>query len=42
MVTDPEERRAYLVDVAHWGRTDLDPMVAQSPLIEVTIPGYPD
>ena len=41
VVTDPEERRAYLVDVAQaWGRTDLDRMVAQSPLIEVTIPGY--
>jgi deazaflavin-dependent oxidoreductase (nitroreductase family) len=41
VVTDPEERRAYLVDVARaWGRTDLDRMVAQSPLIEVTIPGY--
>jgi deazaflavin-dependent oxidoreductase (nitroreductase family) len=41
VVTDPEERRAYLVDIAQaWGRTDLDRMVAQSPLIEVTIPGY--
>ena len=41
VVTDPEERRAYLVDVARvWGRTDLDRMVAQSPLIEVSIPGY--
>jgi deazaflavin-dependent oxidoreductase (nitroreductase family) len=41
VVTDPEERRAYLVDVARaWGRTDVDRMVAQSPLIEVTIPGY--
>jgi deazaflavin-dependent oxidoreductase (nitroreductase family) len=41
IVTDPDERRALLVDVAKaWGRTDLDRMVEQSPLIEVTIPGY--
>ena len=41
-VTDPEERRAVLVSVAKvWNRTDLDEMIAHSPLIEVTIPGYP-
>jgi deazaflavin-dependent oxidoreductase (nitroreductase family) len=41
IVTDPEERRALLADVARaWRRTDVDRMVAQSPLIEVTIPGY--
>jgi deazaflavin-dependent oxidoreductase (nitroreductase family) len=41
VVEDPEERRALLTDVANaWGRTDLDRMVEQSPLIEVSIPGY--
>jgi hypothetical protein len=40
-VTDEAERRALLVHVARtWGRTDVDAMVAWSPLIEVTIPGY--
>ena len=43
VITDKEERRALLTGVArNWGRTDLDAMVADSPLIEVTIPGYPD
>ena len=42
VITDPVERRALLEGVArNWGRTDLDAMVADSPLIEVTIPGYP-
>jgi deazaflavin-dependent oxidoreductase (nitroreductase family) len=42
IVTDPAERRELLVQVArNWGRTDLDAMVEHSPLIEVTIPGYP-
>ena len=42
VITDPSERRALLTGVArNWGRTDLDTMVADSPLIEVTIPGYP-
>ena len=42
VITDPDERRALLTGVArNWGRTDLDAMVADSPLIEVTIPGYP-
>jgi len=38
IVVDPAERRAVLVGVAKaWNRTDLDAMVAYSPLIEVTI-----
>ena len=42
VITDPAERRALLNGVArNWGRTDLDEMVADSPLIEVTVPGYP-
>jgi deazaflavin-dependent oxidoreductase (nitroreductase family) len=42
IVTDEDERRALLVHVARaWNRTDVDAMVAWSPLIEVTIPGYP-
>lgn len=42
IVTDEVERRELLAGVArNWGRTDLDAMVAWSPLIEVTIPGYP-
>ena len=42
VITDPVERRALLIGVArNWGRTDLDAMVADSPLIEVTVPGYP-
>ncbi len=41
IVTDEEERRALLVHVARsWNRTDVEEMVAWSPLIEVTIPGY--
>jgi len=41
VVTDEAERRALLVHVArNWNRTDVDAMVAWSPLIEVTIPGY--
>jgi deazaflavin-dependent oxidoreductase (nitroreductase family) len=42
IVTDEDERRALLVHVArNWNRTDVDAMVAWSPLIEVTIAGYP-
>jgi deazaflavin-dependent oxidoreductase (nitroreductase family) len=42
IVTDEAERRDLLVHVArNWNRTDVDAMVAWSPLIEVTIPGYP-
>ena len=38
IVTDEAERRAILERVARaWNRTDVDRMVAQSPLIEVTI-----
>ena len=40
VITDEAERRAILEHVARaWRRTDLDAMVAYSPLIEVTIPG---
>ena len=40
-VTDPVERREVLERIARaWNRTDLDTMVAYSPLIEVTLPGY--
>jgi deazaflavin-dependent oxidoreductase (nitroreductase family) len=42
VVTDPAERRELLAGVArNWGRTDLDVMVEHSPLVEVTVPGYP-
>ena len=38
VVTDADERRRILARVAQaWRRTDLDRMVDQSPLIEVTI-----
>jgi len=41
VVTDEAERRHLLVHVArNWNRTDVDAMVAWSPLIEVTIAGY--
>jgi deazaflavin-dependent oxidoreductase (nitroreductase family) len=41
VVTDEAERRELLVRVArNWNRTDVDAMVAWSPLIEVTIPAY--
>jgi deazaflavin-dependent oxidoreductase (nitroreductase family) len=37
-ITDPKERRQVLEEVArNWKRTDVDTMVKQSPLIEVTI-----
>ena len=39
-VTDPAERREVLEKVARAWRRDADTMVAHSPLIEVTIPGY--
>jgi deazaflavin-dependent oxidoreductase (nitroreductase family) len=42
IVTGLDERRELLTRVArNWKRTDLDDMVAHSPLIEVTIPGFP-
>jgi deazaflavin-dependent oxidoreductase (nitroreductase family) len=41
VVTDPTERRRLLEGVArNWRRRDLDAMVAHSPLIEVSVPGY--
>lgn len=41
VITEPAERRAILERVAEaWRRTDVDAMVAWSPLIEVTVPGY--
>lgn len=40
VITDASERRAVLEHVARaWKRTDLDNMVAHSPLVEVTIEG---
>ena len=37
-ITDPTERRRILEGVArHWKRDDVDLMVEQSPLIEVTL-----
>ena len=42
IVTDPIERRELLEGVArNWNRTDIDVMVAHSPLIVVRVPGYP-
>ena len=42
IITDESERRSILQQVARvWRRTDVDLMVRLSPLIEVTIPGYP-
>ncbi len=41
IVDDPDERRRVLAGVARaWNRTDLDAMVEDSPLIEVSIEGY--
>ena len=41
VITDQAERRQVLAYVARaWRRTDIEEMVAWSPLIEVTIPGY--
>ena len=41
VISDAAERRAILERVAQaWGRTDLEAMVAWSPLIEVVIPDY--
>jgi deazaflavin-dependent oxidoreductase (nitroreductase family) len=40
VITDEPERRAVLEHVARaWNRTDVDLMVAHSPLVEVTIEG---
>ena len=41
VITDPVERRELLVGVARaWNRTDIDRMMVESPLIDLTIPGY--
>lgn len=41
IIADEAERRDVLVHVARsWNRTDVDAMVAWSPLIEVTVTGY--
>ncbi len=43
VITDPVERRALLEGVArNWGRDDLEVMMEHSPLMVVTVPGYPD
>jgi deazaflavin-dependent oxidoreductase (nitroreductase family) len=42
VVTDPAERKELLGGVArNWRRTDLDVMQAYSPLIELSVTGYP-
>jgi deazaflavin-dependent oxidoreductase (nitroreductase family) len=42
-ITDPVERRTLLEGVArNWGRNDLEVMMEHSPLMVVTVPGYPD
>jgi deazaflavin-dependent oxidoreductase (nitroreductase family) len=42
VVSDPAERRPLLEGVArNWNRSDIDVMMDHSPLIEVTLPGYP-
>ena len=41
IIDDPDERRRVLTGVARaWNRTDIDAMVAHSPLVEVVIEGY--
>ncbi len=41
VITDETERRQVLPDIARaWRRTDLEAMVAWSPLIELAVPGY--
>jgi len=42
IITDVAERRTTLVPIAkNWKRDDVDVMVEQSPLIEVTLDGQP-
>ena len=42
VVTDPAERAELLAGVArNWNRTDLDVMQQHSPLIVVSVDGYP-
>ena len=41
VISDETERRQVLPAVARaWRRTDIEAMVAWSPLIELTVPGY--
>ena len=41
IIDDEAERRQVQTRVAAvWKRTDIDEMVAWSPLIEITVPGY--
>ncbi|MEW5992759.1 MAG: nitroreductase/quinone reductase family protein [Chloroflexota bacterium] len=41
IITEPAERREVLEKIARvWRRTDVDAMVAHSPLIEVSIEGH--
>lgn len=42
VIMDPAERRTLLERVARaWGRRDVEAMVEHSPLIEVSVAGYP-
>lgn len=42
VINDPAERRELIEGVArNWNRTDVDEMVAHSPLVEVLVEGYP-
>ncbi len=40
VITDPTERRPIIERIARIWRRDPEPMLAHSPLIEVTIEGY--
>lgn len=41
-ITDPAERKEILVQVARvWNRRDLNAMLEHSPLVELSIEGYP-
>ncbi|MFI5291544.1 MAG: nitroreductase family deazaflavin-dependent oxidoreductase [Candidatus Limnocylindrales bacterium] len=41
VISDEDERRPLIERIARtWGRSDVDAMVARSPLIEVIVPGY--
>lgn len=42
VIEDPAERRPLIEAAAsRWGRTDVDSMLEHSPLIEITVEGYP-
>jgi deazaflavin-dependent oxidoreductase (nitroreductase family) len=42
VIRDPAERKAILEQVARvWNRRDLNVMIEHSPLIEISIEGYP-